>query len=393
MGQLEVDVRIAAVVGVALALVLIVPAGALAGESPGDESKQALDAPPMPEGAKLAVVRATSVNVRVGPRRDNNPITQLDEGAVVIIVERVGDWAGVRIPAGMPAVVSGKYTERVGEDGVRIKASRLNLRVTPPEKDRPLPGAFRDKVSGGDLLPWVRTEDGWHWVMVPEGVRAYVYAKYLEVLGPPAEHAAVLAKARAERAELLQSMADSRRRLKVMKASMGLRGAIADAQKSLHRLRLEGGHDRQPVAQGSDVLAAAVKTHELADAQAKKIAAALLEDFEAEIALRLARHDAEVAKLRGAESKPVAPITKTLDGVEVTGTIRWEAAPRWDGGGAFILWIDGEPSYVLRLTTGTPGPLPNLKGSCDGKPRTVKGRQPGERVFGLPAIDVLSLSR
>lgn len=368
-----------------------------AGEGPDDTSAApappapAADASPLPEGAVLAVVRASDLNVRVGPRRDNNPVSQLEDGAVVLVVERVGDWAGVRIPAGFPVAVSGTHTERVGEDAVRVTAATLNLRVTPPVPEGPMPGAFRDQVRGGDLLPYIRTEGTWHWVLAPETVRAYVFAKYLEVLGPPAEHAALLARARAERADLVQSMAASRRRLRAMKASLALREAIGAAQQALERARAAGGDDRLVVMHITDGLDRALAAHPEADATAKTLAALLLADLDDERTRRAARREAADARLRGQTPPPEAPLTPRKDEVEVRGVIRWEAAPRWRAGGAFLLWIDGKPAYVLRLTTGTPRPLPDLKRSCDGAPRTVRGRQPGERVFGLPAIDVVTI--
>lgn len=375
------------IVGVLTAL-LLTPAPVWAEDEPSGG-----DPAPLPEGAVLATVRGTNLNVRVGPRRDNNSVTQLQRGTVVIIIERIGDWAGILVPAGLPASLSGKYTERVGEDGVRIKARQLNLRVSPPDKEGALSGAFRDRVHAGDVLPFVSAQDDWYWIVAPEHVRAYVHAKYLEILGPPSEHADVLRQARAERTELIQSMVNSRKRLRVLKASLALRRAIGEAQQALYRLRLAGGHDRKPVARVADALAAAQAANPLAAAGPVKIATTLRSDLEAEIALRLAREDAETAKLRGQTPLPEVPLTPKVGAVEVTGLIRWEAAPRWKSGGAFILWIEGEPKYVLRLTTGVPGPPPDLKGSADGKPRTITARQPGTRVFGLPALDVLSLKR
>ena len=129
----------------------------------------------------------------------------------------------------------------------------------------------------------------------------------------------------------------------------------------------------------------------MADSSTRTLARALLEDFEVEIELRLARKDAEVAALRGLMPKPETPRTPTLAQIEVRGLIRWEAAPKWKEGGAFILWVDEVPKYVLRLTVGTRHPLPDLKKCADGKARLVVARQPGERVFGLPALDVLEI--
>ena len=210
-------------------------------------------------------------------------------------------------------------------------------------------------------------------------------------MGPPDEHPDLIESARAKRREKIAELVRSQRQLEASLQTSDLRDAIVDAQERLERMRLEGGFDRAPIAVVSDALQKLIDATPLADPSTRTLARALLADFESEIELRLARKDAEVAKLRGLMPKAESPRTPTLDQVEVRGLVRWEAAPKWKNGGAFILWVGEQPKYVLRLTVGARHPLPDLKGSADGKARLIVARQPGERVFGLPALDVLEI--
>lgn len=344
-----------------------------------------------PEGSVLGVVTGQRVNLRVGPRRDNHAVTQVDEGAVVVVVERAADWLGVRVLGGFPVALSAKYAKPIGDSALRIDATNLNLRVQPPEEGKPLPAAFRDHPTDGEVLAYISEDDGWYWALAPEHVRAYIRKDFVREVGAPAEHPELVARGRRERDERIGALVRSQRRASIQGASGALREAIGAAQQGLYRQRVDDGFDRAPVAELADDLAAAMGEFRMAEAGVQKLAQILHADLEAEIARRLARHDAELARLRGLVTDEVPALTPRLERVEVRGKIRWEAAPKWRNGGAFILWIDDEPRYVLQLTTGLKGPLPDLAGSADGEPRTVVARQPGSRVFGLPALDVLSL--
>jgi hypothetical protein len=343
------------------------------------------------EEPTLAVIRGYDVNVRVGPRVDVRPVTQLDEGAVLLVVERVPGWLGVRIPAGFPAAVSGRFVEAVGADAVRVRAHRLNLRVHPPEEGRPMPGAFRDHPDYGALLPLLRREGDWVWVVAPETVRAYVSADYVKELGPASQHAELLDGARKARRERVERMAAERRERAARLSGDHLREAIGTAQQALYRLRVEGGIERAPVVEVANALDAAIEAGRVAPAPVRKLAHALRQDLEAEIELRLARKDAEVARLRGLPPPVVVPTASRNAEVVLRGEIRWEPAPTWRNGGAYVLWVRGEPTHVLRLTTGMPLPLPDLAAHAGAGPRTIEGRTPGDRVFGLPVIEVRSI--
>src|SRR5437016_6296638 len=48
----------------------------------------------------VGVVKGENVNLRVGPRQDDVPVMQFEQGTVVVVVEHPGEWLGVRVPAG-----------------------------------------------------------------------------------------------------------------------------------------------------------------------------------------------------------------------------------------------------------------------------------------------------
>lgn len=347
-----------------------------------------------PAGARqeaVAVIRGHDVNVRVGPRVDVRPVTRLDDGAVLLIVERVPGWYGVRIPAGFVAVVSAQYVEPAGADAVRVKAHRLNLRLHPPQEGRPLPGAFRDRATYGALLPLVRREGEWVWVVAPESVRAYVSAEYVRELGPAGRHGELVSRAREARRAWLERIAAERRERAALLSGERLRGAIGAAQQALYRLRLEGGWERAPVVGVANALDRALEAGRAAPVAVRKLAHAMRQDLEAEMELRMARKDAEVARLRGLDPPAGEPSSRGEAEIVVRGEIRWEPAPTWRNGGAYVLWVEGEPAHVLRLTTGMPLPMPDLKAHAGAGRRTIAGRVPGDRVFGLPVIEVRAI--
>jgi len=345
-------------------------------------------------GAKeltVAVIRGQQVNLRVGPRVDVRPVLRLDEGAVLLIVERVPGWVGVRLPEGFPAAVSGRYVTAVGVDAVRVTGRKLNMRVEVPTQGKGMPGAFRDHPDFGAVLPMIERRRDWVVVLAPESIRAYVSERYVHELGPLSEHRALVDAARARRTQRVRSMAEARREAAAQASGLRLREAIGAAQQRLYRLRLERGIDRTPVVVVVNTLEQAMEAGRAAPLGVRKLARAIRADLEAELEMRTARKDAEVARLRGLAPQPERTPAPRIEHIVVRGTIRWEPAPRWRNGGAFVLWVGEDPTHVLRLTTGLPRPLPDLKG-CVGKgARTVEGSQPGDRVFGLPVIEVHSL--
>jgi hypothetical protein len=334
-------------------------------------------------------ISGEGVNLRVGPRVDNEPVAQLSRGTAVIVVEEVAGWYGVRVPLGFPVTVAAEFVKEEGPDEVRVLARRLNARVQPAEEGRPQPGAFRDPLVAGQVLTRISSDRGWVWVLAPEELRAYVSKEYVELLGPLNEHAAVVVAARDARALEVQRLKEARAAAAAAAAGLVLRGAIGTAQQKLYRLRLEGTNDRTPVALVADELEAAVALQPHAPAGELLLARLMSEDLERELEIRAARADRELAKARGAPAAGPAPTpAPAAAALEVEGLLKWEKIPGWKDDGVFILWQGEKPTHVVRLGTGGRIPPPDLRACCDGKAWRFQGSAPGERVLGLPVIDV-----
>ncbi len=339
----------------------------------------------------VAVTTGDLVNLRVGPRVDDHPILQLEEGSVVVIVERAGEWLGIRLPAGFQAAISAAYTEPVDSEHVRVTADDVNLRVRPPEGDRAF-AVFRDRVARGTVLPVIVREGDWIWVEAPEEVRAYLNGKYVKEVGPLSAHPAKVDEARSVRAARERMRLQAVKRGNATEADGALREAIGATGHALLDLRSSGGYDNAPVAALADRLQAAIDAHPAAADRTKGLAKVLLEDLEREMLLRTAYADDLLAKKRVGAPLPTspAPPAPKQDGIEGTGFVRWEAAPGWDGGGIFVLRRDLGPTgtvlYALRWSAG------DLK-AFEGVAVRVRGKTAGGRILGAITFDVAAIER
>ena len=381
-------------------LLLAVPARA--DEEPAAAGDDA--APPAEPALSVGVITGDRVNVRVGPRIDNREVTHLAEGEVVLIVEEKGDWVAVRIPAGFPVAVSTDFTEDVGPDALRVTTSRLNLRVHPPQEGLPAPGIFQDHPPRGTLLPLLEKVDpealpegggvrsaGWAWVLAPEDIRAFVHGRYVKRLGPVAEHAELVAAARARRGDAVKRLAEARLEAAAREAGLRLMEVLGAVQQDLYRLRQAGGTDKAPVVALANRLDGVLGTETLAAESVLRLARALREDLEREIQLRVARHQAAIARTRGLEPPAVEPLEPVVEDAAEVGEIRYEPTPGWTEDGVFFLFVGGRPRFTLRLTTGGPLPHPDFSRFVHAGAVKVVGRQPGERLFGLPIFAVRSI--
>lgn len=352
---------------------------------------RAEDPPPVTAEAPavtVGVIEGNRVNLRVGPRPGGRPVAQLDDGTVVLILQKMPGWYAVQVPSGVLATVSAKYVEPVGSDAVRVTARRLNLRVAPIEAGKPAPAAFREQAERGTVLPLVQREGEWLWVMAPETTRVYVSAKFVRELGAPADHQAIVTAARKRRSDQLELLASQRRERAARISGTKLRSAIGKAQQALYKFRVTRGIDRTPVVTVINDLEAAIEEGRESPVAVRKLAHALREDLESELEMRMARKDAEVARLRGLEPPAERSAAPKIAEVSVNGVIKWEPAEGWRNGGEWVLWVDDEPRYVLQLTTGLKHPLPNFKANADRGVRTILAKQSGTRVFGLPVLEV-----
>lgn len=340
--------------------------------------------PAAPAGAEptVGVITGDKVNLRVGPRIDDAPVDSLEQGAVVVVVERAGEWLGVRVPAGFAAAVASALTEPVDADHVRIQGTLVNLRVRPPAGDRAYP-AFRDHPEAGAVLPVTAREGEWVWVEAPEEVRVYVAAQYVKELGPLSQHGDRVTAARQARAKREETRALIQKRTKSAGDDAAVRAEIGATGAALLAARASGGYDTAPLAALSDRLTSCVEAHPAVDARTAAIAGALAKDLERETELRVAYGDELLLAKRTGKPAPggIQAPSPRVESLEAVGTLRFEPAPGWEGGGAFLLWApDGRPAHAVRWAGHDLRPF-------DGKAVKVKGKAPGGRLLGLPAVD------
>ncbi len=341
---------------------------------------------PASDEPKVGVVTGESVNLRVGPRIDDCPVTQLEQGTVVLIVERAGEWLGVRLPAGFPVAISADYAPTVDPDHVKVAGTGVNLRVRPPEGDKMF-AAFRDHPADGAVLPVIAREGGWVWVEAPEEIRAYIHSKFVKEVGTETSENPRVEAARRMRTDRAVARAEATRAAQEATQDVEVRTVVAEIGMSLLKLRAATGYDTAPIVALSERLTSTLEAKTHVTERTKALATALQEDLARETERRVAYHDVVVAKLREGTTPPpfAAPPAPKQEAVAVAGTVRWEPAPGWEGGGAFILWIGEKPLYALRWAEG------DLR-LHDQKPVKVKGRAMGGRLLGLPTIEVESVA-
>jgi hypothetical protein len=119
----------------------------------GPASTARADGPPAGQApAIVAVTTGTSSTCASAPASTTTPSSRLEEGSVVVIVERAGEWLGVRLPAGLPGRDL-RHAHRARRRRARPRhGDDVNLRVRPPEGDRAF-AVFRDRVARGTVLP------------------------------------------------------------------------------------------------------------------------------------------------------------------------------------------------------------------------------------------------
>jgi hypothetical protein len=351
---------------------------------PGTEPEATKEAEPT-----VGWVKGDKVNLRVGPRVDDCAVTQLEQGTTVVIVERSGEWLGVRVPAGFSAAVATRLTEPVDSDHVRIAATDVNLRVRPPQGERAYP-AFRDKPALGAVLPVVDREGDWTWVEAPEEVRGYLHAQFVAEAGPLSANAARVEAGRDARKKREEVRASLRKRAQEDGDEAALRGEVGAVSGELLKARAAGGYDTAPIALLADRLASSVEAHPAAAPRTRALAKSVAEDLEREMQIRVAFADDILARKRAGRPPPdlSAPPAPSNAAVDVTGFVRWEPTPSGAGGGAFVLWSGSQPTdrptHVIRWSSGD-------LAAFDGRSVRVKGKAMGGRLIGLPTVEVDSV--
>jgi hypothetical protein len=284
--------------------------------------------------------------------------------------------------------------------------------VHPPVRGRPAPGIFHDRLERGTLLPLIEVVEieqtggeeaeerpsahvrssGWALVVAPESIRVFVHKDYVKALGPvDGEHGELITAARQQREARRKNLAAARRAEASRAAGLRLMQTLGAVQQDLQTLRRAGGTDKTPIVALANRMDEGLEKDAAAAERVLRLARALREDLEREIQLRVARHQAAVARTRGLDPPAVQKLEPVVENAVLEGEIRYEPTPGWTEAGVYFLWMDGRPRFALRLTTGGELPHPDFKAHAGGGLRRIRGRRPGDRLFGLPVLEVLGI--
>ena len=316
-------------------------AWALSGICPTAPDPAHAETPAEPAAETLPAVGrvlGSRVNVRIGPRIAGRPIVQLDQGAYVRVVSRVGKWLGLELPRGFRAALPMSSLERLDRDRVRVTVGRARLRAQMPTPQGTMGDLIETRVARGEILDLIETvtiaqpaaaeqatalaPQAWAWVIAPPTTRVYAHGDYIEVLrGGISAHAEQLRGAQDARRTWVESIRANRLEARAERAEAALRTLMGIVQTGLHRLRQEGGYDRAPLVVLANQVDAALEVATLAPDRLKRLGVALREDLEGEMALRVARRDAEIARARGLPTDPDRLPAPQVDQVRVRGQL------------------------------------------------------------------------
>lgn len=125
----------------------------------------------------VGVVTGDTLNFRAQPTTDSAKLATVNKGAVVLVVDRTGDWYEVdycTIRGYMHAdwlSVSDDYDAAICYGKVDTEGSALNLRSAPS-------GSRLASISHGTVLPLYGMSDGW-FKTTYNGVNGYVSGEYI----------------------------------------------------------------------------------------------------------------------------------------------------------------------------------------------------------------------
>lgn len=128
-------------------------------------------------------ITADAVYVRSGASQNHYPVTKLNAGDVVVIVEEQEEWFGIDPPKGAFSLVSQEYVDTT--DGVRgvINGNRVNVRAGSHFSD----DRYQVQVQlsrGAEISILAKTDDGYYRIVPPPGAVMYVSRKFVTPLRP-----------------------------------------------------------------------------------------------------------------------------------------------------------------------------------------------------------------
>jgi hypothetical protein len=141
-------------------------------ESRPDTQPTSREATPFPY---FGQVTSSRVRVRGGPGDFHSEVVRLDQGAIVRIIGRKGDWLEAEVPGGLPLWVATRTGEkeyvRKNEAGVSVViVNDLQIRGTPSTNEPPL-----GELGAGDQLLIMSMNGDWAHVLMPTDHPGYIF--------------------------------------------------------------------------------------------------------------------------------------------------------------------------------------------------------------------------
>jgi SH3-like domain-containing protein len=137
-----------------------------------DSQPTSREATPFPY---FGLVTSSRVRVRGGPGDFHSEVVRLDQGAVVRVVARKGDWLEVQIPGGLPLWVAAKsgekeYVRRNAAGAGTVVVNDLQIRGTPSTNEPPL-----GELKAGDQVLVLSMNGEWAHVLMPTDHAGYIF--------------------------------------------------------------------------------------------------------------------------------------------------------------------------------------------------------------------------
>ncbi len=183
-------------------------------------------------GAKETAGRVTGdkVQVRAGPGTRHAVLLQVNRGDLLVVLGREGQWCRVLVPGGFACFVHRSLVQVEDEAEPVISASRVRLRVSAGKEVLPL----ETVLDRGQVVEILVREGDWLKIIAPPATHLYIYADYVEELGPAREYRKSLAEQAAiRRKQLVSGKTEDQLRREERERQRALRDGVVVAGKSV----------------------------------------------------------------------------------------------------------------------------------------------------------------
>lgn len=102
----------------------------------------------------------------------------ISHSSEVCSVNRDKEWSKITLSNGVPMWIAAEYAERIDDTLIRVKASRVGLRIKPDRAKQHIVTI----VDTGDVLEVIKVGGWWYQVNSPVGYKAWVKTAQLERL-------------------------------------------------------------------------------------------------------------------------------------------------------------------------------------------------------------------